>query len=121
MFFCSYAIAHAHPDYEITCLVRNSDKGAQVAKDYPSIRFAYGELNDVKLIEDKSSKADIVLSQSIANLREVQGFADLSQTARTPTTKVQQQRSSEVSVHMKATVPDSSSTALARASYLSTT
>jgi len=69
---------HAHPDYEITCLVRNSDKGAQVAKDYPSIRFAYGELNDVKLIEEESSKADIVLSQSMSNLRARKLIADFA-------------------------------------------
>ena len=59
-----YAIANAHPEYEFTCLVRNSDKGAQVAKDYPKFKLVYGSLDDVDLIEEESKRADIVLSES---------------------------------------------------------
>lgn len=57
-----YAIAHAHPEYEITCLVRNSDKGAKVAKDYPNFKLVYGDLDSVDLIEEEARKADVVLS-----------------------------------------------------------
>lgn len=53
-------IVAAHPDWEITCLVRNSDKGATVAKVYPSIRLVYGDLDATTLIEEEASKADIV-------------------------------------------------------------
>lgn len=60
-----YAIANAHPEYEITCLVRNSDKGALVAKDYPKVKLVYGDLDSSDLIEEESKKADIVLSKSI--------------------------------------------------------
>lgn len=60
-----YAIAHAHPEYDITCLVRNSDKGALVAKDYASFKLVYGDLDKVDLIEEESKKADIVLSESL--------------------------------------------------------
>jgi N-acetyl-gamma-glutamylphosphate reductase len=59
-----HAIAKAHPEYEITCLVRNSDKGALVAKDFPKIKLVYGDLDKVDLIEEESKKADIVLSKS---------------------------------------------------------
>ncbi|KAK4624177.1 Oxidase ucsJ [Fulvia fulva] len=55
-----YAIATAHPDWDITCLVRNSDKGAKVAKQYPQIKFVYGTLDDADLIEGEVKKADIV-------------------------------------------------------------
>ena len=55
-----YAIETAHPEYEITCLVRNSDKGAQVAQEYPNFELVYGDLDSVDLIEEESKKADIV-------------------------------------------------------------
>lgn len=58
-----YAIVQAHPEYEITCLVRNSDKGAKVAKEHSSIKLVYGDLDSVDLIEAESKKADIVLSE----------------------------------------------------------
>ena len=58
-----YAVANAHPEYELTCLVRNSDKGAQVAKDYPSVKLVYGDLDSVDLVEEESKKADIVLRE----------------------------------------------------------
>ncbi|KAI5245573.1 NAD(P)-binding protein [Aureobasidium subglaciale] len=55
-----YAIVKAHPEYEITALVRNSDKGAQVAVDYPKVRLVYGDLDSSDLIEEESQKADVV-------------------------------------------------------------
>ncbi|KAI7522723.1 NAD(P)-binding protein, partial [Hortaea werneckii] len=55
-----YAIANAHPEYEITALVRNSDKGAQVAKEYPNVKLAYGDLDSTDLLEEEAKKADIV-------------------------------------------------------------
>lgn len=59
-----YAIIQAHPDYEVACLVRNSDKGAQIASQYPNVRLVYGSLDDVELLEGEAQKADIVLSKS---------------------------------------------------------
>ncbi|KAK5127897.1 hypothetical protein LTR85_005014 [Meristemomyces frigidus] len=55
-----YAIVNAHPDYDITCLVRNSDKGALVVKDYPKIKLVYGDLDSTELLEEEAKKADIV-------------------------------------------------------------
>ena len=57
-----YAIAKAHPEYDITCLVRNSDKGATVASQHPSIKLVYGDLDKVELIEEEAKRADIVCS-----------------------------------------------------------
>jgi len=55
-----YAIAHAHPDYEITALVRNSNKGGKVASQYASIRLVYGDLDSTDLITEEAAKADVV-------------------------------------------------------------
>lgn len=58
------AIATAHPDYQITALVRNSDKGAKVAAAYPSVRLVYGDLDSTDLLTTEASKADIVARTS---------------------------------------------------------
>lgn len=55
-----YAIATAHPEYEITALVRNSDKGAKVAAKFPSVKLVYGDLDSVDVLERESRAADIV-------------------------------------------------------------
>ncbi|KAL9128533.1 MAG: hypothetical protein Q9217_002798 [Psora testacea] len=62
-----YELTHAHPDFEYTCLVRNSDKGSQVASQYAKARLVYGGLDDVKILEDEAKKADIVLSNKELN------------------------------------------------------
>jgi nucleoside-diphosphate-sugar epimerase len=55
-----HVLVPKYPDWEITCMVRNSDKGAKVAAQYPNIKLVYGDLESVDLIEEESSKADIV-------------------------------------------------------------
>ena len=65
-----YEIHNAHPEIEYTCLVRNSDKGAQVASQYPKVRLVYGDLDSVEILEEEAKKADIVMSKpfpAIAN------------------------------------------------------
>lgn len=54
------SIIEAHPEWEITASVRNSDKGAQVAALYPHVKLVYGDLDAVDMIEEEASKADIV-------------------------------------------------------------
>ncbi|KAI1623512.1 hypothetical protein EDD37DRAFT_650606 [Exophiala viscosa] len=55
-----FEIAKAHPNWYITCAVRNSDKGTKIAQQYPSIKLVHADLNDVDVIEEAASKADIV-------------------------------------------------------------
>lgn len=57
------AIIEKHPDWDFTCLVRNSDKGAQIVSVYPRIKLVYGDLSSVELIEEEASKADVVLRE----------------------------------------------------------
>ena len=40
--------------------MRNSDKGAKVASQYPSIRLVYGDLDSATLLTEEAAKADIV-------------------------------------------------------------
>ncbi|PGH20345.1 hypothetical protein AJ80_03613 [Polytolypa hystricis UAMH7299] len=55
-----YRIHEAHPDWEITALVRNSDRGAVIASKYPTVNLVYGSLNSADVIEEEAKKADIV-------------------------------------------------------------
>ncbi|KAL8696893.1 MAG: hypothetical protein Q9201_007425 [Fulgogasparrea decipioides] len=48
-------------DFEVTALVRNSDKGAEVASQYPTIRLVYGDLDSAETLEKEAKNADIVL------------------------------------------------------------
>lgn len=54
-------VCEKHPDWNITALVRNSDKGAKVAKEYAKVRLVYGDLDTTDLIAEEASKADIVM------------------------------------------------------------
>ncbi|KAF1957570.1 NAD dependent epimerase/dehydratase family protein [Byssothecium circinans] len=56
-----YVIAHTYPDLEITALVRNSDKGAKVASQYPKIKLVYGDLDNTDILTAEVAKADITL------------------------------------------------------------
>lgn len=58
-----YALVEAHPEYEIACLVRNSDKGAEVASQYPKVRLVYGNMDHTEMLEQEAKKADIILSE----------------------------------------------------------
>ena len=56
-----HAIIKNHPDLEITALVRNSDKGAKVASQYPKVRLVYGDLNNSELLTTEASTSDIIV------------------------------------------------------------
>lgn len=47
--------------YEVAALVRSSEKGAQIASQYPTIRLVYGDLDSAEALEEEARKADIVL------------------------------------------------------------
>ncbi|KIW16591.1 hypothetical protein PV08_03779 [Exophiala spinifera] len=55
-----YLVSERHPDWELTCLVRNSDKGAKIATVYPKVRLVYGDLDKVDLIEEEAANTDVV-------------------------------------------------------------
>ncbi|KAK4502832.1 hypothetical protein PRZ48_006258 [Zasmidium cellare] len=55
-----HAITQTHPEYQITALVRNSDKGAKIAQQYPKVKLVYGDLDSEDVIEAESRGADVV-------------------------------------------------------------
>ena len=59
-----YEVAQAHPEYDITCLVRNSKKGAKIGSQYAKVKLVYGTLDDAKILEEEARKADVVLRES---------------------------------------------------------
>ncbi|TGO20542.1 hypothetical protein BPAE_0287g00110 [Botrytis paeoniae] len=56
-----YTLYNAHPDWEFTALVRNSDRGAPVAAAFPKVHLVYGSLEDTSILEEEAAKADVVL------------------------------------------------------------
>ena len=62
-----FSIAQAHPEYQITCLVRNSDKGSEVACQYSKVNLVYGDLDSVEVLKEEARKADVVLRRSPYN------------------------------------------------------
>ncbi|KAL8995817.1 MAG: hypothetical protein Q9169_004537 [Polycauliona sp. 2 TL-2023] len=56
-----YQLMRSETQYEVAALVRNSEKGAQVASQYPDIRLVYGDLDSSEVLDEEAQKADIVL------------------------------------------------------------
>ncbi len=56
-----FALNKAHPEYEVTALVRTPQIGAKVALQYPKIRLVYGTLEDSSILEEEASKAKVVI------------------------------------------------------------
>ncbi|KAK9778098.1 putative NAD(P)-binding domain-containing protein [Seiridium cardinale] len=55
-----FAIVTAHPEYTVSCLIRDKEREAAVSKKHPNIKLVYGDLDDAELLEAEASKADIV-------------------------------------------------------------
>lgn len=58
-------IAKAHPDWQISALVRTDGKAQKVKEQYPNVRIVMGDLDSADLIEEEVKKADIVYRKSI--------------------------------------------------------
>jgi len=70
-----HALYKAHPEYEFSALVRNSEKGAPVAAAFPKIRLVYGGLDDSEVLVEEAARADIVVRKVSLSLLE--GITDL--------------------------------------------
>lgn len=55
-----YAIANAHPDWQLSALVRNKDLAAQLTNKYPTVQVIHGDLDSSAIIEEEVKNADIV-------------------------------------------------------------
>ncbi|KAF7872765.1 uncharacterized protein EAF02_008836 [Botrytis sinoallii] len=66
-----YTLYNAHPDWEFTALVRNSDRGAPVAAAFPKVHLVYGTLEDASILEEEAAKADVVLHTADSSDHEI--------------------------------------------------
>ncbi|KAJ5317821.1 hypothetical protein N7508_002329 [Penicillium antarcticum] len=55
-----FAIASAHPDWQLSALVRTQEKASEVTSKYPQIRTVIGDLDSSELIEEEVKNADIL-------------------------------------------------------------
>ncbi|KAL7274861.1 hypothetical protein RUND412_002223 [Rhizina undulata] len=55
-------IIAAHPEYEITALVRNPSKAELVNKKHPKVKTIIGDLNSDEIIQNEVEQSDIVLN-----------------------------------------------------------
>ena len=58
-----FAISNAHPDWQLSALVRSKDKAAQITSEYPNIRIVSGDLDSSDIIEEEVKNADIVFRE----------------------------------------------------------
>lgn len=64
-----YIAANAHPDWELSVLVRSKEKAAVLSAQYPQIRVVHGDLDSYGLLEEEVKNADIVFRMSIFVVR----------------------------------------------------
>jgi nucleoside-diphosphate-sugar epimerase len=69
---CLCALSRAHPEYEISALVRSQDKADIVSKAYPSVRIVLGGLDDSDLLKQEAARADIILRTPLNHISENQ-------------------------------------------------
>lgn len=55
-----HAISQSHPEWQVSGLFRTAIKAEPVLKQYPQVRAVYGDLDSSDVIEEESSKADVV-------------------------------------------------------------
>ncbi|KAB8222598.1 hypothetical protein BDV33DRAFT_229421 [Aspergillus novoparasiticus] len=60
-----YVLSDKHPEYDITVLVRDADKGAKISQAYPKVRVVQGEL-DSAVVEEEAQNADVVVNAASA-------------------------------------------------------
>ncbi|KAJ5495054.1 hypothetical protein N7539_000170 [Penicillium diatomitis] len=75
-----YTVTNAHPDWEITTLVRTKKKADLVSSRYPNIHIVQGDLDSVELIEEQVKEADIVFN--CANCDHVASAEAIARGAR---------------------------------------
>ncbi|EYB26320.1 hypothetical protein FG05_00920 [Fusarium graminearum] len=58
----TFSMLHeTHPEYDYTLYFRNQDRAKVIAEKFPDVKFVYGDLGSVDIIEKASSEADVVV------------------------------------------------------------
>ncbi|PSN70814.1 NAD(P)-binding protein [Corynespora cassiicola Philippines] len=82
-----YLIKQKHPDWQLTCLVRDEKKGAEISARFPDTNVVVGSIEDVPLVEDLAAKADIVIHTGDSSHNQVAAQAIGHGMARNPSGK----------------------------------
>lgn len=53
----------AHPEYDVTALVRNQEQAAKLKTVWPKITTRIGTLDDDSILQEEAAKADVVLRE----------------------------------------------------------
>lgn len=53
-------MSQAHPDWELSALVRSKEKAEQLTSKFPKVRVVLGDLDSADILEEEVKKADIV-------------------------------------------------------------
>ncbi|KAJ5673782.1 hypothetical protein N7462_009221 [Penicillium macrosclerotiorum] len=71
-----HALTSTHPEYQLTALVRGSEKVAAVTNAYPGVRVLEGDLDSTSLIEEEASQADVIVhAASNKHMNSVEAIA----------------------------------------------
>ncbi|KAJ5949548.1 hypothetical protein N7454_001132 [Penicillium verhagenii] len=57
-----FAVNEAHPDWEVSVLVRSKEKADKLLAEYPKTRIVLADLDSVGIIEEETKNADIVFN-----------------------------------------------------------
>ncbi|KAA8650812.1 hypothetical protein EYZ11_006200 [Aspergillus tanneri] len=70
------ALRSAHPEYNLTVLLRDDAKVAVISKSYPDVRVVLGDLDSTSLIEEEARQADIIVhAASSSHIKSVEAIA----------------------------------------------
>ncbi|KAI5286810.1 hypothetical protein KEM54_006489 [Ascosphaera aggregata] len=59
-----YVVAKAHPDWELSALVRTDERAQQLRRHYSNVRIVKGTLDSADVVEEEVKNADIVYRKS---------------------------------------------------------
>ncbi|OJJ29951.1 hypothetical protein ASPWEDRAFT_55458 [Aspergillus wentii DTO 134E9] len=71
-----HSVRHAHPNIEITALVRSESKAKTISDALPGVKITLGDLENDGLIEEQAAKADIIINAaSSKHIQSVKAIA----------------------------------------------
>lgn len=87
-------IYEAHPDYDYTLYVRNEERAKPIAEKFADVKFVYGDLDSVDVIEKAASEADVVVRMSNCQTKLLTGNLHDSQILQIQRTRLEQPKRS---------------------------
>ncbi|KAM0399376.1 hypothetical protein ACHAQC_002651 [Fusarium culmorum] len=77
----TFSMLHeTHPEYDYTLYVRNQDRAKVIAEKFPDVKFVYGDLDSVEIIEKKHLLKPMLLS--LTSITDTADSADSPEAAK---------------------------------------